>query len=143
MHQYGTLAFLNRGYADNESYSHGAGRNHKTLSDLVRKIEYVDANGELRTIESSEKRFLSAASGCFGLIGVITHLTLEFEPMSYAVMKPLKVSVVEAVPPPLEYVARLPPQLKRKYEDLKPAQLEKAQKDFEERANEHYYAEWF
>ena len=109
----------------------------------MRQIEYVDVNGEKRIIDSSEKRFLLAASGCFGLIGVITHLTLEFEPMSYAFMQPLKVSVVDAVPPPSEYVARLPRELRTLYDSRTTEQRAEAQKDFEKRANEHYYAEWF
>lgn len=77
---------------------HGAGRQHPTLSDLVRKVEYVDCHGILLTVEDPAQ--LKAASGCFGLMRVITHLTLEFEPMSYVLMNPQKIPVVHAVPPP-------------------------------------------
>jgi hypothetical protein len=44
----------------NATICHGAGRQNMTLSDLVRKIEYVDANGNLQTIENPEH--LRAAS---------------------------------------------------------------------------------
>ena len=45
---------------------HGSGRAHKTTGDLVRRIEYIDANGELRTITEKDMKFLKAAGGCFG-----------------------------------------------------------------------------
>ncbi|KAF8208699.1 hypothetical protein K438DRAFT_1961273 [Mycena galopus ATCC 62051] len=77
---------------------HGAGIKHGTLSDLVRKVEYVDCNGQFRVVDDPEH--LKAAAGCFGLMGVITHLTLEFQPMTYALMQPQKLPVVRAVPPP-------------------------------------------
>lgn len=60
--------------------------------------------------------------------------------MSYAVMKPLKVPVIDAIPPPAEYYDRIPPQLKQ---HRTKEQIQKAQEEFEERANQHYYAEWF
>ena len=124
----------------NRCHSHGAGRRHKTLSDLVEAIEYVDAHGELRTITKDDGDFLLAASGCFGLIGVITELTLKVEPMTFAVMKPLKVDVIDAIPPPSEMLAQVPPAL---YKKRTPEQIARSQRDFEIRATEHYYAEWF
>jgi hypothetical protein len=36
----------------NAPICHGAGRQNMTLNDLVRKIEYVDANGNHQTIEN-------------------------------------------------------------------------------------------
>jgi D-arabinono-1,4-lactone oxidase len=122
------------------SFSHGAGRKHQTLSDLVYKIEYVDAHGQYRTIDRNEGDFLSAASGCFGLIGVITHLTLEFDPMTYAEMRPRKVDVIDAIPPPPHMRADIPKAL---YKPRTDEQIRKSQEDFETRASEHYYAEWF
>jgi hypothetical protein len=74
-------------------------------------------------------------------MGVVTHLTIEFSPMTYAQMAPLKIPVMMAVPPP--------PDMKR--EDIPralfvPRSLEEKKKDqeeFEKRATHDYYAEWF
>ena len=67
---------------------HGAGIRHRTLNDYVRAIEYVDANGVHRTI--SDPSHLRAAAGCFGLLGIVTHITFELDKMSYAIMEPTK-----------------------------------------------------
>lgn len=80
----------------NAPICHGAGRRNMTLSDLVRKIEYVDANGESRYVDNPDQ--LRAASGCFGLMGVVTHITMEFPPMTYAQLAPKKMPVIQAVP---------------------------------------------
>ena len=120
--------------------SHGAGRKHKTLSDLVRRIEYVDAHGEARVIDQTDPEFLTAASGCFGLMGVITHLTLALDIMTFAVMKPKKMPVVQAIPPPPGYVV---PEALRPKLPLTPAEMAQAQAEFERRATSDYYAEWF
>src|SRR5450432_1985056 len=76
---------------------HGAGRSHKTINDQIRAIEYVDANGEHRTI--TDPAHLKAAAGCFGLLGIITHITLEVDKMTYAMMKPEKPDIGLAIPP--------------------------------------------
>jgi len=123
----------------NAPICHGAGRRHQTLSDLVRSIEYVDANGQLRTVEKAEH--LRAASGCFGLMGVVTHLTLEFPPMTYAKTTPVKMPMIKAIPPP--------PNMKD--EDIPEAlfiprsteEKEQDQEAFEKHATNDYYAEWF
>ena len=126
----------------NAPICHGAGRQHQTLSDLVRKIEYVDADGDLRSGEKVEH--LRAASGCFGLMGVVTHLTLEFAPMRYAKVAPQKIPVIRAVPPPPGLSEELlPPALLKYWQDLTPAQKQSYQADFEQRANNDYYSEWF
>lgn len=51
----------------NAPICHGAGITHKTLSDLVREIEYVDANGKVQKVSDPEK--IKAAAGSFGLLG--------------------------------------------------------------------------
>ena len=109
----------------------------------MRCIEYVDANGEMRKIDMSTPKLLRAASGCFGLIGVVTHLTLEFDPMSAALMKPRKVPVIEAIPPPLDMQHEDIPEPLRPKRPLTPDEKQKLQDDFERRANEDDYAEWF
>lgn len=63
---------------------HGAGITHKTLSDYVRRIEYIDCHGQLRIVDDDVQ--IKAAAGAFGLLGVVTHITFELDAMSYAVM---------------------------------------------------------
>ncbi|KAK4665455.1 hypothetical protein QC763_401910 [Podospora pseudopauciseta] len=124
----------------NAPICHGAGRRHQTLSDLVRKVEYVDCNGKLQTVD--DPRLLRAAAGCFGLMGVVTHLTLEFEPMSYALMKPEKIPVLRAVPPPDDMAMdKIPPALR--LPNWAPEQRAADIKRFEELATNGFYSEWF
>ncbi|KAK4642338.1 hypothetical protein QC761_0083510 [Podospora bellae-mahoneyi] len=124
----------------NAPICHGAGRRHQTLSDLVRKVEYVDCNGKLQVVD--DPRLLRAAAGCFGLMGVITHLTLEFEPMSYALMKPEKIPVLRAIPPPDDMRPDdIPPALR--LADWTPEQRAADIAKFEEVATNGYYTEWF
>ena len=123
----------------NAPICHGSGRRHKTLSDLVRKIEYVDANGELRVVDKPEH--LRAASGCFGLMGVVTHLWMEFEPMTYAAMQPRHIPTIRAIPPPPGMLEEdIPPALRLKLTD---EEKRKDQQAFERHANDDYYTEWF
>lgn len=125
----------------NAPICHGAGASNKTLSDLVRKIDYVDANGERQSV--SDPAHLKAASGCFGLMGIVTHLTLELDPMTYAEMKPTKLPVIEAIPPPPDmHDDEIPPAL-RPAKPLTPEEKQRAQAAFEAHANNDYYSEWF
>ncbi|KAM0542978.1 hypothetical protein ACHAPJ_012535 [Fusarium lateritium] len=126
----------------NAPICHGAGRQNMTLSDLVRKIEYVDANGNVQFVDKPEH--LRAASGCFGLMGVVTHITMEFPPMSYAELAPKKMPVIQAVPPPPGLAEKdIPPALLKYWKNLSTSQKQKYQEDFEKRATNDYYAEWF
>ncbi|RPB18434.1 hypothetical protein L211DRAFT_796854 [Terfezia boudieri ATCC MYA-4762] len=124
----------------NSPICHGAGQMHSALSDYVKKIEYVDANGNLQTI--SDPEWLKAAAGSFGLLGIVTHITFAFDKMSYADMTPKKIPVNLAIPPPLEYYKKemIPKQLRKKYSE---EQLETARLDFVDRATKDYYSEWF
>lgn len=115
---------------------HGAGIKQKTLSDLVRKIEYVDANGKHQSVDDPDK--LKAAAGSFGLLGVVTHVTIELDKMTYAHMKPLKQDTMLGIPPPSGF--EVPKALKKTYT---PAQLEAARNDFIHKAENNYYSEWF
>ncbi|KAG8527946.1 uncharacterized protein KY384_006862 [Bacidia gigantensis] len=125
----------------NSTICHGAGINHPTLSDLVRSIEYVDVNGEVRNVDMADPDLLKSASGCFGLLGVITHITFECDPISTAVMRPQKLEVIDAVPPPPDMKDSDIPGPLRKPRSQKERQI--AQENFEKRANNDYYAEWF
>ena len=106
------------------------------MNDYVRAVEYVDANGEYRTI--SDPNQLKAAAGCFGLLGVVTHITFELDKMQYAILKPIKPDIGLAIPP----LSRddIPVALRKTFTD---AQYKAALEDFENRANNDYYSEWF
>lgn len=82
----------------NAPICHGAGIRNQTLSDLVYEIEFVNAKGELQTVNDPD--LLKAASGCFGLLGVVTSVTLKLDRMTYAVLEPKKKRVGLAIPPP-------------------------------------------
>ena len=124
----------------NTPICHGAGLRHKTISDYVREIQYVDANGNVQVVSNTE--WLKAAAGSFGLLGIITHITFEFDKMTYAVMTPKKTPVNLAVPPPPGYYETdLIPEPLRESHTLE--QLEAARQDFSERATNDYFSEWF
>ncbi|OHF04516.1 hypothetical protein CORC01_00368 [Colletotrichum orchidophilum] len=126
----------------NAPICHGAGRRHQTLSDLVRRIEYVDCNGEPQEVTKPEH--LRAASGCFGLMGVVTHITLEMSPMTYARLNPEKVSVALAVPPPADLdLSKVPATLADPWRKLTEGEKRGYQEIFEDRATNDFYSEWF
>ncbi|KAF7131438.1 hypothetical protein CNMCM5793_004609 [Aspergillus hiratsukae] len=77
---------------------------------------------------------------CFGLIGVVTHITLVVDQMTYAAMTPEKVAVIDAIPPPASLRSRVPQPI---YQPRTPDEIRRAQEAFEKRAAEDYYAEWF
>ena len=122
---------------------HGSGKRHPTISDLVRRIEYVDASGTLREIREDNPEFLKAAAGCFGLLGVVTHITSVFDPMVYAVMRPIKLPVIETIPLPPELLESQIPVALRPNTPLSVADKARIKLEFERRANNDYYAEWF
>ncbi|KIW19682.1 hypothetical protein PV08_00256 [Exophiala spinifera] len=127
----------------NATICHGAGINNPTMSDQVRAIEYVNANGKLCKVDMSARAMLRAAAGCFGLIGVVTHLVLEFDPMSCALMEPRKFPVVEAIPPPPDLPDSAIPGPLRPKHALSADRKAQIQRDFETRALDTDYAEWF
>jgi hypothetical protein len=77
---------------------HGAGIKSTTLSDLVASIEFVNANGELQIIDDPFQ--LKSVSGCFGMLGIVTSITMKLDPQTYARMIPEKPRLALAVPPP-------------------------------------------
>ncbi|KAH0238510.1 hypothetical protein KCV06_g103, partial [Aureobasidium melanogenum] len=76
---------------------HGSGFAHKSINDYIGSLEFVDVKGEVRTI--TDRGELHAALGCFGLVGIITHVTYEVKKMTFAVMQPRKVKTMLAIPP--------------------------------------------
>ena len=80
---------------------HGAGLKTKTLSDLVAAIEFVNANGELQTVDDPVQ--LRSAAGCFGTLGIVTSITMKLDPLSYARMIPVKKKLALTIPPPVGF----------------------------------------
>ncbi|KAL5638994.1 hypothetical protein ACGC1H_003387 [Rhizoctonia solani] len=116
---------------------HGAGLSSTTLSDLVAEFHYIDPHGNKKSI--SDPNQLRAASGCFGLLGICTALTLRLDAMSMAVMNPVKVPLVLAIPPPVGY--KVPDVIDMS--GITPEDLENARQEFIKRCEEDYYLEWF
>ncbi|KAJ7195663.1 hypothetical protein GGX14DRAFT_527054 [Mycena pura] len=125
----------------NAPICHGAGRRHPTLSDFVRRVEYVDCKGVVQTV--SDPRQLKVAAGAFGLLGIVTHLTFELDAMTYAVMEPRKVDVGLAIPPLRK--EDIPPVLRADWYGKQDAEarMESARQEFVRRARDDYYSEWF
>ena len=115
---------------------HGAGRNHQTLNDYVRAVEFVDVNGEHRIVTNPEH--LKAAAGHFGLMGIVTHITYEVNKMSYSVLQPIKPDIGLAIPP--LHREDIPIALRKTFKD---AQYATALDDFKNRTENDYYSEWF
>ena len=120
--------------------SHGAGREHKTLADNVRRVEYVDCNGELHVVDDPQD--INAIVGSMGLFGVITHITHEVIPMQYAVLEPRKIDVALAIPP-LDK-DEIPEPLRQEWLQSADAdaRISAAVTEFERRAANDFYCEW-
>ncbi|KAL9127507.1 MAG: hypothetical protein Q9217_003637 [Psora testacea] len=133
----------------NAPICHGAGARHKTISDYVRAVEYVDAHGVCQKVDDPD--LLRVAAGCFGLLGIVTHITFELDAMTYAILKPQKKPAAFAIPPPDNDIRRIPDALwdvKKYGEKDEPnaefkQNLKLAKEDFDNRAANDYYSEWF
>ena len=99
---------------------HGGGLQHKSLSDRIIGLEYVDSEGEVRTVEDPEH--LKAAAGAMGMLGIIVSITLKMDVMTYARWGPRKIT-----DPMEEYWSRPGEALSQEAVAM-----------FED----HYYAEW-
>jgi hypothetical protein len=123
----------------NAPICHGSGFATTTLSDLVKEVEYVDADGNVQKV--SDEKELKVASGCFGLLGIVVSITLELSRFEVANMKPTKLPLLLTIPPPKNYP--IPEQLQKDFKKVTDAQLETARKDFISRCKNDYYLEWF
>jgi hypothetical protein len=81
----------------NSTLCHGAGLSTSTVSDMVVQVCYVDAQERDQRVSDPEE--LGAASGCSGLLGIVTSITLRLETMTVAQMMPLQRPVVLGLPP--------------------------------------------
>ena len=120
--------------------SHGAGFQHQTLADNVRRLEYVDCNGELHVVDDPQD--INAIAGSMGMFGVITHITHEVIPMQYAILNPRKIDVALAIPPIDK--TEIPEALQQDW--LRTAEADSrinaAVDEFERRSANDYYSEW-
>ncbi|CCO36211.1 hypothetical protein BN14_10339 [Rhizoctonia solani AG-1 IB] len=123
----------------NAPICHGSGLGSTTLSDLVEEFYYIDPNGERKCIKDRDQ--LRAASGCFGLLGICTAVTLRLEAMTMAVMNPVRQPLPLAIPPPPEF--DLPLDIRRQMEEYTPQELKNAEEEFIRRCETHDYLEWF
>jgi hypothetical protein len=128
----------------NAPICHGAGLRHKTLSDLVVAIEFVDANGKLRKV--SDPILIKAAAGCFGLLGMITHIVMKLDKLTYAELNPQMVDLSLTIPPSAAQMKNFPKQLTKLLNSngyKTPQQLQSAWEKFTSDAENKYYSEWF
>lgn len=130
------------------SICHGAGCKNKTLSDLVEEIEFVNAKGKLQVInKTAQPNLMQAAAGSFGLLGIITSITLKLDRMSYVLTDPKLVNLSKAIPPPIG--TRLDQMPKKLQEDLGISNQETLDSIISQNSEtffaccSDYYAEWF
>lgn len=125
----------------NATICHGAGLSTSTLSDLVVEVGYIDASGvEQRVSDPTE---LKAASGCFGLLGIVTSITLQMEEMTIAEMRPTQVPVVLAIPPPEGHAIPKVIQKQMKEANITDEDIANARKEWIRRCEEDHFHEWF
>ncbi|CCO35577.1 hypothetical protein BN14_09695 [Rhizoctonia solani AG-1 IB] len=105
---------------------HGSGLKSTTLSDIVEEFYYIDPNGESKCIK--DRNQLRAASGCFGLLGICTAVTLRLDAMTMAVMNPVRQPLSLAIPPPPGF--DVPLDIRRQMETFTPQQLKDAEDEF-------------
>lgn len=125
----------------NAPICHGSGLSSTTLSDLVVEVIYIDARGEEQVVNDPKE--LRAASGCFGLLGIVTSITLQLDQMAIAELAPVKLHTVLAVPPPEDY--DIPDEIKEQMAEahITPDMVKEARAEFIKRCEEDYYVEWF
>lgn len=116
---------------------HGAGSRHKTVSDLVAEVEFVNARGELQTV--SDPQLLKTAAGCFGLLGILTSVTLKLDAMTYATFQPVTPRLGLAIPPPPGF--QVPAEVDMS--GISESDLEAATERFYDQCENYYYAGWF
>ena len=125
----------------NAPICHGSGLSTNTLSDLVVEVVYVDAKGALQVVNQPDE--LAAASGAFGLLGVVVSITIQLEAMNVTDMMPVKLPLPLAIPPPADYALPHEVQLMIKEQGITSQMLDDARVRFVTRCETDYYLEWF
>eukprot|EP00521_Asterionellopsis_glacialis_P016031 CAMPEP_0195308760 /NCGR_PEP_ID=MMETSP0707-20130614/38395_1 /TAXON_ID=33640 /ORGANISM="Asterionellopsis glacialis, Strain CCMP134" /LENGTH=587 /DNA_ID=CAMNT_0040373047 /DNA_START=157 /DNA_END=1920 /DNA_ORIENTATION=+ len=123
----------------NAPICHGAGKKTTTLSDLVASIEFVNSMGELQTVDDPFQ--LRSVSGCFGMLGVVTSITMKLNPQTFARMMPMKKRLALTIPPPKGF--QIPEAVDMS--GIKSLMLEQAFEEFKSSCEQDYYVEylWF
>lgn len=125
----------------NATICHGAGLRTTTLSDLVLEVCYVDAHGNEQCVRDPVE--LKAASGCFGMLGIVTSVTIQMEQMTVAEMRPTQVPVVLAIPPPKGFPIPEIIQQQIKQANITAEDIENARLEWIRRCEEDHFHEWF
>ena len=118
---------------------HGAGITSPSVSDLVHEVTFVNFNGELQSVKDPDQ--LKAAAGCFGLLGIITRITLRADPFTHARFFPRKVLTPLAIPP-VDRSDVPTNQNDFSIDDVTSEQLAKAEQQFLA-DTQKFYSEWF
>jgi len=131
---------------------HGAGIQNKTISDLVTEIEFINPYGKLQKVgynitdpeekQKEGKELIKSASACFGMLGVVTSITVKLDQLTHARMKPVKPRLALAVPPPKGFI--LPKEIPASVmQDVTDDDLKNAETNFISHCENDYYSEWF
>merc|ERR1712038_2068180 len=116
---------------------HGAGKKTTTLSDLVTSIEFVNAKGELQTV--NEPSQLKSVAGCFGMLGIVTSLTMKLDPLTFARMIPEKKHIALSIPPPANFDVPNAIDMSGITEKM----MKEAFEEFKNKCDNDYYVEYF
>ncbi len=136
---------------------HGSGIFHKSLTDLVIGIEYVDARGDLAIIydpdvfsmanatpdagvKIPDARLLKIIAGHFGLIGIVTNIYIQLDEMTFARFQPKKTERLALSVPPRK-LTDIPPQVDMS--GITERDIESAKSEFIANVKDKYYCEWF
>mmetsp|Transcript_24979 Transcript_24979/g.28896 ORF Transcript_24979/g.28896 Transcript_24979/m.28896 type:complete len:679 (-) Transcript_24979:146-2182(-) len=116
---------------------HGSGKRTTTLSDLVASIEFVNAKGELQTVDDPVQ--LKSVSGCFGMLGIVTSITMKLDPLTFACMIPQKKRVELSIPPPKGF------DVPKRFDmsEISKDSLKEAFEVFRDSCDNDYYVEYF
>lgn len=101
----------------------------------------MDALGDLQTVNDPVE--LRAASGAFGLLGIVVSITLQLDTMGVVDMMPVKLPVALAIPPPKDYPIPYEVQKMCESKGITSDMIQKAREDFIRRCENDYYLEWF
>ena len=100
------------------------------------EVELVNAKGEVQIVDDPAQ--LEAVAGCFGLLGLVTAITLRLEPMTFAKLQPKTPRLALTIPPP---DGKAPPGVDMT--GVTKEAMAQAWEEFVRHCENDYYAEWF